>query len=155
MTIKDILTMKDENFFSRKAFFDSSFFESWEFSENKKKELSTWNFPLWKTFPRSEESFMSFIGQFSKLVATFLWFHCVVLRYDITSTAFHPIVYKFSVPSLIHTVFTHFCSRRTENDYWQNFGASGLITVKLQKQGNEIFTTFSLSKKALNAGACP
>ena len=40
-----------------------------------------------------------------------------------------------------NTVFAHFCSTRTGNDYKRNFGASGLITMKFreQHQGNESY----------------
>ena len=57
--------MKDENCFQEEQF--PTFFLSREnLIKNKKKEVNTSNFPLWKTFPRTEESLMSFIGQFSK-----------------------------------------------------------------------------------------
>ena len=87
-------------------------------------------------------------------------FHCVALRYDITSVACHPIspglfnilerypgqAYKCGANESwqSNTVFTHFRSRRTGNDYWRNFGVSGLITVKLreQHQGNEIYQLY-------------
>ena len=87
-------------------------------------------------------------------------FHCVALRYDITSVACHPIsprlfnileryagqAYKCRANETwqSNTVFTRFRSRRTGNDYWRNFGASGLITVKFreQHQRNEIYQLY-------------
>ena len=77
-------------------------------------------------------------------------FHCVALRYDITSVSCHPIspglfnilerypgqTYRCRANESwqSNTVSTLFRSRRTGNNYSRNFGVSGLITMKLREQ---------------------
>ena len=94
-------------------------------------------------------------------------FHCVALRYDITSVACHPIspglfnilerypgqAYKCETNESWYnnTVFTRFRSTRTGDDYKRNLGAGGLIAVKfrVQLQGNEIYQLTHFPRKLL------